>query len=207
MRAKRDSFFAHSAQLIQAEYLKSTRVRQDGAPPRHELVQPAHPANRLDTGPEIQVVGITQYDLRAQLFENVLRHSLDRRHRSHRHEYRSFAFAMWRGHPPKARSATGSFKVKRKRHVLGIVAIANDRPSPLATTTPGAPDASSAGDALQLAARDRGTRPADEGFRSTRGLHTLRRTMSASIFPSRIVTRATLSGNVNLLGPALPGLR
>jgi hypothetical protein len=41
-------------------------------------VQPAHAPDGLVPGPQVEVIGVAQDDLRAQLFEHVLRNGLDR---------------------------------------------------------------------------------------------------------------------------------
>ena len=42
------------------------------------------------SGAEVEVVGVAENDLRAELFEDFLGHGLDATCRSHRHEHRGF---------------------------------------------------------------------------------------------------------------------
>jgi hypothetical protein len=94
VRAKRDAFFADLAQIVQAENLEAARIGEDGSIPRHEAVQPAHLANRLDSGTQIKMIGIAEQNLDAKLFQHILRNALDRTERSHRHEYGRLDFSV-----------------------------------------------------------------------------------------------------------------
>src|SRR5207302_4865910 len=88
VRTECDAFLGDFAEFAEAEDLKSARVGEDRAPPGHESMQPAELPYRADPRPQIQVIRIAENDLRAQLFERVLRDSFYRRHSSHRHEHR-----------------------------------------------------------------------------------------------------------------------
>ena len=60
------------AQFGQREDLKAAGVGEDRAVPGHEAVQPAHFSDGFDTGPQIKVIGISEQDLDAQLFQHIL---------------------------------------------------------------------------------------------------------------------------------------
>ena len=74
------SFFVHLAKFVQAENLEAARVRENRARPRHETMQAAQLAHLLHPRPQIKMVGISQKDLDAQFFQNVLRNAFDRGH-------------------------------------------------------------------------------------------------------------------------------
>ncbi len=115
MRAKRHAFFRHLAQFVQTENLEAAGVGENRARPRHEAMQPAQLADLLDSRPQIKMVGISQKNLDAEFFQNVLRDAFDRRQGSHRHEDWRFDDAVRRGQPAGAGSAGGGFDLKGNR--------------------------------------------------------------------------------------------
>ena len=70
--------------------MKAAAVRQDGAIPTHELVEAAQRLHRLVAGAEVQVVGVAQLDLAAQLVPQVesVDAALDGGLGAHVHEHR-----------------------------------------------------------------------------------------------------------------------
>ena len=94
VRAEAYAFFFHLAQLAQAEDLETAGVGEQGPVPAHELVQPAQLAHQLVPRPKVQVIGISQNDLRAQVFQDVLRDRFDSSGRADRHECRRFHAAV-----------------------------------------------------------------------------------------------------------------
>src|SRR6185437_14519331 len=99
MRTKAHALFAHLAQLAQAEHLEAAGVGEQGALPAHELVQPAQIPYQLVSRSQIEVIGVSQDDLRAQVartkvFQNVLRHRFNRSRRAARHKSRGFYIAV-----------------------------------------------------------------------------------------------------------------
>src|ERR1700743_2200355 len=88
MRPETNTFLADLAQLTQAKDLKAAGVGKHSPIPTHESVQPAQLAYQLMPRPQIEVIGVSQNDLRIQVFQHVLRHGFYRGSRSHRHEYR-----------------------------------------------------------------------------------------------------------------------
>ena len=72
------------AQSRQREHLKSTGVGQHRAVPAHELVQTAHLANDLVARTNVQMIGVGQLDLAAELLEvERIDSALDRARRAH----------------------------------------------------------------------------------------------------------------------------
>ena len=120
VRAERHTFLVDFAQFVEAEDLKSARVGQDRPPPRHESMQPAHPSHGLNPWPQVEVIRIAENDVRAQLFERVLRHAFDRRHRSHRHEHRCLDLGVRSEQAPEASFAADGIDVEGKGHSLGL---------------------------------------------------------------------------------------
>ncbi len=66
--------------------MKAAGVGEDRPVPAHERVQPAHLADDLVAGAQVQVVRVAEDHLRAQGAEIVGVERLDRRQRAHRHE-------------------------------------------------------------------------------------------------------------------------
>ncbi len=69
MRAKGHAVVGYLAQLRQGEHLKATTVGQDRTIPAHELVQAASLFDNLGTGPQVQVIGVAQNDLRLDVMQ------------------------------------------------------------------------------------------------------------------------------------------
>src|SRR5208282_1171337 len=88
VRAERHPLFADFPEIVQAENLEAARVRENSSIPRHEPVQPAHPANRFNTRTQIKMIGIAEQNLDVKFFEHILRDALDRSQGSDRHEHR-----------------------------------------------------------------------------------------------------------------------
>ena len=73
MGGKGHALFGDLAQLCQTEYLKSTAVGQNGAVPAGKFVQTAHIGYQLVAGAQMQVVGVAQHDLCANVFQVLSR--------------------------------------------------------------------------------------------------------------------------------------
>ena len=65
--------------------LEAAAVRQNGAVPVHELMQPPCARDELVAGTHIEVIGVGEDDLRADLFEVAREHALDGRLRADGH--------------------------------------------------------------------------------------------------------------------------
>ena len=90
--------------LAQAENLKAARIGEDRARPGHESVQAAHVANQLVPGTQIEMVGIRENDLRAEVFEILLRLAFYRCGGAHGHEGGRFDHAVRSGQAAEARA-------------------------------------------------------------------------------------------------------
>ena len=87
-RGERDAVLVDLAQRPQAEHLKAAGVGEDRPAPAHEAVQAAVRGDHLDPGTQPEMKGVAEHDLRAERFELVGRHRLDRAVGAHRHEHR-----------------------------------------------------------------------------------------------------------------------
>ena len=85
-------------------------------------MQATHPADLLHAGTQVKMVGISQQNLDAEFFQNVLRHAFDRRQGSDRHEYWRFHYAVC-GKSRPARAAPQYASISKKVDTAGIVAI------------------------------------------------------------------------------------
>ena len=89
MAAEMRPFFGQLAPVGQAENLKAARVGQDRAVPAVEAVETSGTLENFGSGPQIEVVGIAQNDLRLYVVaELVAVDGLDRPDRAHGHEDR-----------------------------------------------------------------------------------------------------------------------
>ena len=74
----------------------------------HEAVQAAVRAHDVVARPQHQMEGVAEHDLRAEAFELLGRHRLDRAVGAHRHERRRLDHAVRELEAPAARSAVGA---------------------------------------------------------------------------------------------------
>ena len=87
MRAKADTVVRNFSERAEGENLEAAGVGEDGARPAHEFVKPAHAADRLVAGAQIEVIGIAEDDFSAESFERVLRDGFDGSLRANGHEH------------------------------------------------------------------------------------------------------------------------
>ena len=89
MGRERHALLLDLSESGQGKDLKSAGIRQDRAVPRHEFVQAAHIAHDLVSGPQMQMIGVGQLDLRADRFQISSRQrALDRSLRADVHKNR-----------------------------------------------------------------------------------------------------------------------
>ena len=120
MGTKCHAFFRYLTQFVQAKNLKPARVSEDRARPRHETMQPTQVAHLFHAGAQVEVISISQKDLRAEFFEDVLRNSLDRCNCADRHEYRRFDDTVWSGEASQTGSILGRVNLKGNGHQKGL---------------------------------------------------------------------------------------
>ena len=104
MRPETYAFIGDFAQFGKAEDLITAGVRKDCAVPRHELVQAAEFADQFVARPQIQMIGIAQNDLRAEIFQRFIAQTLHCALRTARHEERSVNRSVRRRHASAART-------------------------------------------------------------------------------------------------------
>ena len=81
------TFVAEFADARERENLKTTRVSKDRAIPGVELMEATRLAENIESGTEIEVVGVAQDDLGLYLLTEFREmHTLHTAHRTHRHE-------------------------------------------------------------------------------------------------------------------------
>ena len=71
MRLEDDAVVGDLAQPAQAEDLEAAGIGEDGARPGHEAVQPAHAADQLVAGPQIEMIGVGQQDADAEILAQI----------------------------------------------------------------------------------------------------------------------------------------
>ena len=86
VRAKADAFVCDLAQLSQTVNLKAAGVSKQGLRPTHEAVQAAHATDGFVAGAQVEVIRVTENDLRAEVFDDVLRDCLDGARSAHGHK-------------------------------------------------------------------------------------------------------------------------
>ena len=120
------AFLAHRARMRERENLESAGVGQDGAIPAHEAVNAAGATEDFRAGPEQQVIGVCEQDLRAGFLERARQLRLDRRLRPDRHEERRLHFVVQgaKGRGARMRIGRDRFETKmqtRSSHEAGRV--------------------------------------------------------------------------------------
>ena len=118
MGAKAHALIGYFSQFGKAEDLVAAGIREDGARPGHESMEPAKPAHQFVPGTKIEMISICKNDSCAELFERFLGEPLDGRLGAHGHERRRLDRAM-RRHPAPATRArrVGPRCFKRKIHL------------------------------------------------------------------------------------------
>ncbi len=84
--AEGDSLLPHLAEVAEGKNLETAAVHEDRSVPRHEPVQPAHFFENVYPGAEVEVIGVGERDLGAELLQLTGFDTLDRTHRADRHE-------------------------------------------------------------------------------------------------------------------------
>ena len=96
MRAELRPLLANPPHRRQAEHLVAAAVGEDRPVPADEAVQAAGARDEVGAGPQEQVIGVAEDDLRAELVELPVRHRLHRAARADRHEHRRLDDAVRR---------------------------------------------------------------------------------------------------------------
>ena len=107
MAAELDALFRHPAQALERKHLKAAGVGEQVAGPGHEAVQPAELGDDVFAGPEVQVVGVAEDDLRAAAREVARRQAFHGALGADRHEARRVHHAV--GQVPAAGARAAGF--------------------------------------------------------------------------------------------------
>jgi hypothetical protein len=123
VRAEFDPPLIYLAPVRQAEDLIAAAIGEDWLVPTDELVQAASTGNQLIAGPEHQVIGIAQNDLRINFLEMLRGQGLDDALGSHRHERRRIDGAVSRLErtPPSGSIGVGQSEQNKWSRPLIIV--------------------------------------------------------------------------------------
>ena len=103
VRTELDAVLLDLADFREAENLEAAAVGQNRPVPIHELVQPAGGADDVEAGPDVQVIGVAENDLRAHLAEFARVERLDAALRADGHEHRRLDDAVRGGQSAQAR--------------------------------------------------------------------------------------------------------
>ena len=106
------AFLGDLGEILEAEDLKTAAVGEDGPVPVHEFMQAAEAADQLMAGPDVEMVGVAEDDLGAQLLEVFRGHALDRGLGAHRHEDRGLHRAVQGAHLAAPGRAIAGFAVQ-----------------------------------------------------------------------------------------------
>ena len=71
MRLEGDAFLFHLANAREREYLEPSAVGEDGTVPAVELMQASHSFQHVESGTEVEVVGVAEDDLSLDLVAYV----------------------------------------------------------------------------------------------------------------------------------------
>ena len=104
MRSEGDAFGGDFAQFAEAENLEAARVGEDGAGPGHKFVQAAELADQLMARTKIEMIGVREQNLDAEIFEVLLGLAFDGSGRAHGHKRRRVDYAVGRGEAAESRT-------------------------------------------------------------------------------------------------------
>ena len=104
MRLEGGAFLADFCKVPQAEYLEASTVGQNGPFPIHERVEPTETFDQFMTGPNEEMICITENYLGVHLIEIFRGDSLDCGLGAHRHEDRRLDSALPSGDMSAART-------------------------------------------------------------------------------------------------------
>ena len=105
MRLEAGALFLDRAPRGEAEHLIAAAIGQDRARPPDETVQAAASCDEIVAGPQIEVVGVAEQDLRAEPFEIAMSEPFHRALGADRHERRRLDASMRSCHHATPRAA------------------------------------------------------------------------------------------------------
>ena len=104
VRPENHAVIGNFAEIGETEYLKPAGIGEDRPRPGHERMQAAHLADEFMARAKGEMVGVREKNLDAEIFEILLRLSLDRRGCAHGHEGGSVNYAVRSGQAAQTRS-------------------------------------------------------------------------------------------------------
>src|ERR1043166_1518912 len=121
MRAESGAFFGDRPPLRQAEDLVAPAVGENRLVPADEAMQSASARDHVVAGPQVQMIGVAQQNLRAERLEIAMRDAFDCALRADGHERRRLDLAMGRRQHAGARATVSMRDPETKGHVLSLV--------------------------------------------------------------------------------------
>jgi hypothetical protein len=112
MRPKRDAVVIDLTPALQTENLKAARIRKNWPFPSHKCMEAACALDRLQSGPQPEMIRVRKHDLRLRFHQLGRRQSLDRPRRPHRHKTRRLHNSVRELQPPAPRVTVFSEKLK-----------------------------------------------------------------------------------------------
>src|SRR5208282_857250 len=103
MRIELDAVWFDFPDSGKAENLVTAAVGENRQFPVHEPMQPASGANDVESGPDVEVIGVAEDDLRTHFAEFARVERLDAGLRANRHEYGCFDNAVRGGQSSESR--------------------------------------------------------------------------------------------------------
>jgi hypothetical protein len=115
-RAEAHALLVDAAHLGEAEHLEAARIGEDRALPVHEAVQPVVGVDHRRARAQHQVKRVAEDDARAEGFQLLRRHRLDRPVGAHGHEGRCLDLPAWQRHAAATGAALGAQQLEMQRH-------------------------------------------------------------------------------------------
>src|SRR6266545_2235657 len=121
MRTEFDSVLLDLADFRQAEDLESAAIGENRRGPVDEPVQPARGADDVETGADVEVIGVAEDDLRAHLAQLARVNRLDAALRADGHVQRGVHDAARRGQSSQPR-LRGRIRFEQFKHRAEVLA-------------------------------------------------------------------------------------
>jgi hypothetical protein len=119
-RTELDAVVLDRRRVAQREHLVAAGVRQDRAVPAHEAVQAAEAGDAFGSRAKVQVIGVPEHDLGAQVAQLAGKDGLDRRLGADRHEDRRLDGAVGGVEHARPGVAVDGLEVEPAGHRMSI---------------------------------------------------------------------------------------
>ena len=125
VRTEFETVFPHPSQALEAHHLIAAAIGKDRTRPAHELVQAAQVADQFVPRTQVEVIGVGENNLGANLLEQILRHAFDSSGSPDRHEDGRFHIPVRSVEYPRARRRCSvprqDFKTASWRHSEDVI--------------------------------------------------------------------------------------